>query len=293
MVMELSEKNTENLGSWNKKDFLALKNTLNKFITHIRFFEISSNDFHSKIWPFKKVLPRALFEDIVSFHMSNTESKQYKLFPRYKKIPNDSMIIKPKHAVVLTNWIQRKDANARIPRDKKYNYDLIYRGSRDGHDINTIRSMCNGQGACVLIIRTKENKTIIGGYNPFGWNYNQNQGYRNDDYDGYYEEYEYNDYDGNGYYLDQNDYWHNTSASFIFSLGDGNDLNNFKISQVMYSNYAIYESNYQNLPLNFGNSDLVINENAGTCNQAQYESKILDTNSFTIEEMEIFRFYQN
>ncbi|CAI2192295.1 14531_t:CDS:2 [Funneliformis geosporum] len=144
---------------------------------------------------------------------------------------NNNMINfkKPNISPNVFEMIIRKDTNARIPKDKQYNYNLLYRGSRDGYDINIMRSKCSGQGACVMIIKTKENGNIIGGYNPF----------------------------------------------------------------VVNSNYAIYESNYQNLALNFGNSDLVVNGNAGTCNQAHYESKILDTNYFTIEEMEIFRFYQN
>ena len=54
----------------------------------------------------------------------------------------------------------------------------------------------------------------------------------------------------------------------------------------------MYESNYYNMVLNFGNSDLVINNNTGICNRCYYENNILDVNNFTIEEMEIFRSYQ-
>ncbi|CAG8608462.1 16089_t:CDS:1, partial [Funneliformis mosseae] len=54
-------------------------------------------------------------------------------------------------------------------------------------------------------------------------------------------------------------YWAETSESFIFSLGDGNDWKNFKISRVVNRNRAMYESNFQNMSINFGNSDLVIN----------------------------------
>ncbi|CAG8718583.1 8234_t:CDS:2, partial [Funneliformis mosseae] len=212
---QLGGKDANNLDIWNKKDFLALKNTLNQFITHIRFFDISSKDFHSFIWPFKKVLPREIFEDIVSFHMLNADDMQNKSVPRHKKISIDSMIIKSKHVIILTNWIQRKDSNAKISKDNKCNFNLIYRGSRDGFDINTIRNICNGKGACILIIKTKENGTIIG--------------------------------------------------------GNGNDLKNLTISRVVNESVAMYESNYQNMSLNFGNSDLVINNNTGTCNQAQYE----------------------
>ncbi|CAG8439943.1 7025_t:CDS:2 [Funneliformis mosseae] len=297
--MIIREETIGNLGDWNKKDFLALKNTLNQFIKHIRFFEISSNDFHSKIWPFRKVIPKSLFEDIVSFHMSNTESTQNKLAPRYNKIPIDSMIIKPKHAAILANWIQRKDSNARIPKDIDFTFNLIYRGSRDGYDINNIRSMCNGQGACILFIKIEENETLIGGYNPIGWKYNDINIYHRvkgrrgalgrsvafSRFRGFRHRSRFDN--------SLNNYWANTIDSFIFSLGDGNNLKNFKISRVVNSKSAIYESNYQNIPLNFGNSDLVVNGNVGTCNQARYESQILDTNSFTIEEMEIFRFYKN
>ncbi|CAB4410595.1 unnamed protein product [Rhizophagus irregularis] len=265
---ELRGKNTTNLNRWNKGDFSALRNTLHPFILQIRFFEITSKDFYYKIWPFKTVLPKPLFEDIVSFYLSKIQPKKNKLPSRYGKIPIESIIIKPKHAAILANWTQRNDANLKIQKDK-YHLNLIYRGSRDGFDINTMRNECNGQGACILVIRARENGTIIGGYNPFGWIY----------------------YNNNGYY-NQNCYWRNTTESFIFSFGDGKDSKKFKISRVTNRNCAIYESNYTNISLNFGNSDLVINGANGTCNQSYYESNILDdTNNFSIDEMEIFRFY--
>ncbi|CAG8703760.1 13297_t:CDS:2, partial [Funneliformis mosseae] len=55
--------------------------------------------------------------------------------------------------------------------------------------------------------------------------------------------------------------WAYTSESFIYSLGNGKDSKNFNISRVRDSNYAMYESHYVNMTLNFGNSDLVINGN--------------------------------
>ncbi|EXX68382.1 BTB/POZ protein [Rhizophagus irregularis DAOM 181602=DAOM 197198] len=262
---ELNGKNPTNLNRWNNKDFLTLKNTLDPFISHIRYFNISSKDFHSKVWPFKTVLPEALFEDIVSFYFADIQPKN-KLPPRNGKLPVDSIIIKPKHAAILANWTQRSDANARIPKNK-YNFNLIYRGNRDGLNINTMRNKCNGQGATIIVIKVKENGTIIGGYNPNGWPYRNN---------GYYNSY----------------YWINTMESFIFSLGDGKDSKKVKISRVTNGN-AIYEHYNANTALNFGNSDLIINGANGTCNKGNYESNIMDINNFSIEEMEIFRFYNN
>ena len=51
-----------------------------------------------------------------------------------------------------------------------------------------------------------------------------------------------------------------------------------------------YESSYNDLTLNFGNNDLVVNNQIGTCNQTNYESNILNSNTSLIEEMEIFSF---
>ncbi|CAB4399483.1 unnamed protein product [Rhizophagus irregularis] len=265
---ELNGKNVTNLNSWNKEDFLTLKSTLDPFISHIRYFNISSKDFYNKVWPFKTVLPEALFENIVSFHFADVQPEN-KLPPRYGKLPVDSIIIKPKYAAILANWTQRKDTNVRILKNE-YTFNLIYRGSRDGFDTDTMRSKCNGQGATILVIKVKENGFIVGGYNPFNWNY------YNGDYYNYYRE-----------------YWNNTTESFIFFLGDGKDSKKVKISRVVNQNCAIYESKHANIALNFGNSDLVINGTNGTCNRSYYESDILDINNFSIEEMEIFRFYQS
>jgi hypothetical protein len=151
---ELGEKNIIDLNEWNEGDFLNLKNTLNPFILHVRFFNISLKDFYSKIWPFKKVLPEMLFEDIVSFYLTDIKPEKNMVLPRHGRIYVDSMIIKQKHAAIFINWIQKKDANAKISKDK-YNIDLIYRGSKDGFEINTIRNKCNGQGACILVIKIK------------------------------------------------------------------------------------------------------------------------------------------
>ncbi|CAI2165965.1 17592_t:CDS:2 [Funneliformis geosporum] len=263
----LREKDVTNLSNWSEKDFMALKDTLYQFFEHIRFYEIFTNEFHRYIWPFRKVLPEALLEDIVAFYMSHIKPSQ-EIVPRHGKIVVDSNIIKPRHAAILVNWIQRNDPFAKIPKDHKYNFKLIYRQSRDGYDINTIRSKCNGHGACILIIRIKEGDTIFGGYNPLGWSFSDNIFYHNH----------------------YNDLWVSTTESFIFSFGNGKDSKNFIISRVQNSNNAMYESHYNPL-LNFGNSDLVINGNTGTCTKAQYESKILDASNFNIEEMEIFNFY--
>ncbi|CAI2165596.1 8787_t:CDS:2 [Funneliformis geosporum] len=177
-VFQLERKNTNNLSSWSKEDFIALKNTLSQFMLHIRFLDITSRDFYNHIWPFKEVLPAELFEEI--------------------------------HATILANWIEGKEADAKIPKDR-----------------------------CILIIKVQENGSIIGGYNPLGWNSNQ-----------------------------------------IGHDGDGNNFRDFKLCRVTNSSRAIYNND-----LNFGNSDLVVNVNKGTCDQLSYQGRILDINAFTMRSL--------
>ncbi|GBB83324.1 hypothetical protein RclHR1_10050007 [Rhizophagus clarus] len=196
---ELKEKNITDLDKCNEGDFLVLKNVLEPFFLHIRFFDIPSKDFHSNIRPFEKALPKARFENIVSFYLTKIQPENT-LPSRYGMIPIDSVIIKPKYAAIFANWIQRNDVNARIPRNK-YNFNLIYRGSRDSFNITTIRNKCSGQGACILVIKVKENGVIIGGYNPYGWNYYE-----------YINPVIYSPFYNSPYY------YVNTTESFIFSL---------------------------------------------------------------------------
>ena len=55
--------------------------------------------------------------------MKNTLSKKITILPPRIKIQIESKIIKPRLAFIITNWIEKKDANA------IHNKNLIYRGS--------------------------------------------------------------------------------------------------------------------------------------------------------------------
>ncbi|CAI2180155.1 415_t:CDS:2 [Funneliformis geosporum] len=248
----------QDLHSWNEEDFVSLKNSLNQVITNIRFFEIPSKCFYNKIMPFKKVLPEALVEEILSFQMSNSLPNQIILAPRHGRITIDSTVINLRHAAILNNWIQNKSANAKILNDSKYSFKLIYRGSRDGYDFIPVSSLCEGgQRASILIIKIRDNETILGGFNPLGWKYNISN-------------------DGGFFYQ-----WDSTNESFIFSF-----KRDFKISRVINRSKAIYQSSYV---FGFGD-DLVINHHhkCGTCNNRDYKRRTLDIISFNFEEMEIF-----
>ncbi|CAI2165594.1 8786_t:CDS:1 [Funneliformis geosporum] len=231
---------------------------------HIRFFEIPSRDFYNKIWPFKKILSQELVEEILSFHMTNAQPIP-KITPRHGRINVNSTIINSKHTAIINNWIQKKDANANIHNDSRYDFKLIYRASRDGSEITPVTCSCRlGNKATVLIIKIRDDETILGGYNPIGWKHN------------------------NCLY----DPWVNTNESFIFSFK--RDLKDTKLSRVLSCVKAIYDTNNSSR-LNFGNSDLVINyiNKSGTCKKKNYEISIFDREYFMFDEMEIFRIFKS
>ncbi|CAG8645872.1 6502_t:CDS:2, partial [Acaulospora morrowiae] len=71
LVIDNSGANTNNvdLSAWNNEDFLELERILHNCIPLIRFFHISSNDFYDKIWPFQKILPDDLKEDVLQYYL--------------------------------------------------------------------------------------------------------------------------------------------------------------------------------------------------------------------------------
>ncbi|CAG8553227.1 11819_t:CDS:2, partial [Acaulospora colombiana] len=65
---------------FSKKDFNDLKKTLDPFIPHIRFYNVSLKDFYCKVRPYQQVLPRSLVEEVMSFLITGMEPKQ-KILP--------------------------------------------------------------------------------------------------------------------------------------------------------------------------------------------------------------------
>ncbi|RHZ84154.1 hypothetical protein Glove_85g95 [Diversispora epigaea] len=267
-------------------NFRDLKKTLDPFISHIRFYDISSKDFFSKIRPYRKILPSELFEDAMSYLMAETE-------PQYKRLPArlsinlpESKIIRRRHAVILFNWIYQMDSISKI--STKNEFQLLYRGSRDGYDINTFYSKVNGQGQAIAVIKIQNSEKIIGGFNASGWNYNYN--YRNSYYrNGLECDYEYDHYYGDDYYCYNNINSNNNNRNsdnnknhFIFSFGENYEI---KIGKFV-SGAGLYYG--QNCMLAFGDGDLTFSGGTGSCNQRSYDQPILDVNSFVVEEMEIF-----
>ncbi|RIA86311.1 hypothetical protein C1645_829459 [Glomus cerebriforme] len=210
---------------WNNENYEGLKETLNHFIPLIRFSEISSADFFDKVRPYKAVIPTNIYEEAMEFHMKGTLSEITTIFlpARVGIIPIESRIIKPKLAYIISNWIDKKNAKAvRNKNNLRYRFNLLYRSSRDGLDINTIHSKCSEQNTYLILIKQQS---------PV-----QNKTSQNIDLNAVSQEEPlqnltkiYGEYSTHTAKVGQ---CINTTENFIFSFENDNDIKNMKISRM-------------------------------------------------------------
>ncbi|CAG8480037.1 9582_t:CDS:2 [Funneliformis caledonium] len=74
---------------WKSEDFASLRELLQDFIPHIRWFQISGTDFWYKIKPFKKVLPKELYDDILGYSIDKSiQPKSFTILQKRQKALN-------------------------------------------------------------------------------------------------------------------------------------------------------------------------------------------------------------
>src|ERR1041384_3554154 len=56
--------------NFSKEDFNALKNTLQQCIPFIRFYNLTSKEFMDKVLPYKAILPKELYKDLLKSFLS-------------------------------------------------------------------------------------------------------------------------------------------------------------------------------------------------------------------------------
>jgi len=246
---------------------------------------MSPDDFHQHIYPFRKILPKTLKQDLISYFIASNYKPISKILP--PRVPAfDSIIISYKHATLIENWISKKDDDDILPsfrfpsittstfsffsssnqnQNQKLNYEwhLLYRASRDDFSAESFHAKCDNQGACVVAIKVKDQPIILGGYNPIGW-------------------------------FSSSGSPSSTDSSFIYYL----DLNmfplNFKLSRVLPNKtyQAIYQSSKYG-PI-FGAAELCIYSNCDKVKGSKclthniYEQNIL-FGEFCVEDYEVFK----
>ncbi|GBB88244.1 hypothetical protein RclHR1_01480009 [Rhizophagus clarus] len=303
-------------------DYEKLQIRLHGILEHIRFFTISKDDFWNKIWPLKNLLSDNLINNLVNYNLpSRIPPPIGSLSKRIPKKLNDSNIINYRQANIIANWIDRNDDKFEHKLGTTYNYELLLRGSRDGMDMNSFESICSEQSNTLVIIKLRGSDKIIGGYNPRYWGYYDDDYYLdvddiivdfdhedndedddddddndddddddnddddddNDDDDriddgddGERAGFIYDDYDDDDLWLN----WLYSSNSFIFSF-DNHKMDSYILSRVKNVNRAIV------FDWKIGFGDLQFFPD-GNYNHCYYKKKIIDTDSFVIEDYEVF-----
>ncbi|GES76346.1 carbohydrate-binding module family 13 protein [Rhizophagus clarus] len=237
---------------YSKDDFNVLKDTLQQCIPFIKFYNLTSKEFMDKVLPCKRILPKKLYKDLLKTFLNLLD-------PNSKPRNIDSKIITHPHAELILKWVDKLDITDKLT--SSYEFNLLFRGSRDGFTRDKFHEICDNKSPTVTIIKVEDSNEILGGYNPVEWKSNSSYGI--------------------------------TKDSFIFSF-DNNRIENYVLSRVVDGNYATYNS--ISCGPKFGRSDLVIwsTINGNRCVKACYEKPIREiTNEFTVKECEVFQILHN
>ncbi|GBC08557.1 hypothetical protein RclHR1_08210002 [Rhizophagus clarus] len=243
---------------WNNEDIIVMERTLHEFIPLVRFYHLSSNDFLDKVFPLKKLLPEGLVDDLLIFYIAPDRKPNVQL-PRQSKFIYDSTLVNQQYFAILSSWIDKKE-NSSYNKNIPYQFNLLYRASRDGNNHTVFHTKCDYKGQTIFIAKISNSEKIVGGYNPFQW--------------------------------ESNDSWKSTRDSFIYLFEDRKDI---KTARVSYSNGN--QISIKNHPLCgpiFGNGDLYFDRNGywySTTNNSYSDYPKINgiPNHFIADDYEVFQ----
>ncbi|KAG9305127.1 hypothetical protein G9A89_001237 [Geosiphon pyriformis] len=253
--------------TWTDENFNAFKESIERILPLIRFFNISSVDFYHKVKPFARILPGTLYEDLLHHYLvPGSHQKSLDAQPlRFSGSNIDSELLQSHNIRQLDHWILGKDENKSFENQLANDFKLSLRGSRDGFTSADFHRLCDDKGATVSVIKVKGTGQLIGGYNPQSWH--------------------------------SKNAWLQGEGSFIFSLGDGN-AGNAKLSKFVGA-YGPYDG--QHYGPNFGNGHIRLYgndyKNSPGCfcqKKTDYEHAIMPGSenqqvNFFVEEYEVFQ----
>src|SRR5205823_12189178 len=121
----------QDINKWDKNEFTVMERRLSRFISSIRFYYISSEDFLLKVYPFKESLPNDLINNIFAYHMAPNNRQNIDI-QHCRKSRYSSVIITFQYFDIFASWIEKKDNDYYYERNIPYNFNLLYRASRDG-----------------------------------------------------------------------------------------------------------------------------------------------------------------
>jgi hypothetical protein len=235
---------------WSKNDIKVMKETINRFIPLIRFYHISSNDFFYKVLPYKKLLPKKLIYDILEYHMSSSKDLNVDDMRLPRQMNN---LVDNRHFTIFASWIDNKNSLYYSNKNLPYNFNLIYRDSQDGMDLDAFHGKCDHKEKTLVVAKIKDTEQLVGGYNPLVW--------------------------------EKKGSWKDGKNSFLFSFSDRKVIQTAKLG---YNNnkddQKIIHSN------KFGNGPDLLIEGNGTwkCNSDSY-SKLDVPKEFNVDDYVVFQ----
>ncbi|GET03180.1 carbohydrate-binding module family 13 protein [Rhizophagus clarus] len=247
------------LSNYSKEDFNTLKDTLQQCIPFIKFYDLTSKEFLDKVYPYKKIIPKELRENLNKFYLNHDcKPITQKTTKEISTKCIDSRIITYQHAELISKWIDKLE-NV----NKVYEFNLILRGSRDGFLPSKFHEICDNQPHTLTIIKVKDSDEILGGYNPIIWKSNGTH--------------------------------NNTQDSFIFSFKNKDNIGDHILSRVVNEMCAIYDDLYYGPTFDV---DLVIYGNnfydKSYCKKDSYDKPIRKSvDRFSVEEYEVFQIIKN
>ncbi|CAG8504640.1 9817_t:CDS:2, partial [Racocetra fulgida] len=246
--------------------FKTLEKTLQGLIQLVRFHQINREEFMLEVWPFKNLLPDDLIEDILRCYLVSGAVPHYQPFKvRLGNSEVDSVLINKRIALLFTTWIDKKISDDKTSKKIRYNFNLLFRSSRDGLSSFTFHQKCDNKGATIVVGNILNTKILVGGYNPLDWNNSNNS---------------------------SNSFgWHykNAPDSFLFVINDPNNLKNSTLGRVNISNRAIFCNNNCG-PTFGGGHDLYVPDSSNNWSySANSYPNIGIPNSFTISDYEVFQ----
>src|SRR6266511_1744536 len=202
----------ENILEWNKDHLKELKDILGDIIPLIRFNQITSTEFHKEIEPYKEIIDKELYEEIIQiYHNNSNDNWQPKLLlqrcPRIK----EGKLLNSRMKYLISGWINLKKYFYKED-ELPYEFQLIFQGTKDGYARTTFEQKCYNIEQTIVMMKIKETGELVGGYNPVCWNKKERSS--------------------------NDSYWIETDKSFIFKI-DENQLDNSILSRVKKPKYAI------------------------------------------------------
>src|SRR5437588_8087616 len=160
----------ENILEWNKDHLKELKNILEDVIPLIRFNQITSTEFHKEIEPYKEIIDKKLYEEIIQiYHNSSNNDWQPRLLlqrcPRIK----EGKLLNSRMKYLISGWIDLKKYSYKED-ELPYEFQLILQGTKDGFSRTIFEQKCYNIEQTLVVMKIKETEELVGGYNPVCWN---------------------------------------------------------------------------------------------------------------------------